>query len=175
MKSLVETKSLFFDREAIRKAFSRAELKVLSKFGAFVRRTARQSIRKASGKRVANLSAKLRQEKSPQKRQRIQAQIETAKAATTSKPGQPPKGHGQQLLKQGIQFAADPASRSVVIGAVKLNKPGMTPETLEYGGPTAIRGKGKSRRVRVKPRPYMAPAFTKNQPKLSQLWADSVK
>lgn len=175
MKSLVEMKALFFDREAIRKAFSRAELKVLSKFGAFVRRTARASIRNASGKRVANLAAKLRDEKNPKKRDRIQAQIDKAKAATISKPGQPPKGHGQQLLKQGIQFAADPASRSVVVGAVKLNKPGMVPETLEYGGQATIRTKSNTRRVRVRARPFMAPAFTSNQPKLSQLWADSVK
>ena len=41
-----EAKSLFFDRQAVSSAVSRAERRVLSKFGAFVRRGARSSIRK---------------------------------------------------------------------------------------------------------------------------------
>ena len=131
MKSLAETKQLFFDAEAIKKAFSRAEIKVLSKFGAFVRRTARQSIKKGNDKRVSTLAEKLKAEKNPKKRATIERQIQAAKAKTVSQPGKPPKGHGEQLLKTGIQFSADPQRHSVVIGPVRLNKPGLATQALE--------------------------------------------
>jgi hypothetical protein len=41
-----QAKALFFDRQPVMNAVSRAERRVLSKFGAFVRRRARSSIRK---------------------------------------------------------------------------------------------------------------------------------
>jgi hypothetical protein len=44
-----EAKRLFFDRKAVTSAADRAELRVLSKFGAFVRTRARSSIRKRKG------------------------------------------------------------------------------------------------------------------------------
>lgn len=43
---LNQAKGLFFDRPAVKNAVDRAERKVLTKFGAFVRRGARSSIRK---------------------------------------------------------------------------------------------------------------------------------
>ena len=43
---LKQAKSLFFDRQAVMNSVNRAERRVLSKFGAFVRRGARSSIRK---------------------------------------------------------------------------------------------------------------------------------
>ena len=43
---LNQAKELFFDRAAVTNAVDRAERKVLSRFGAFVRRGARSSIRK---------------------------------------------------------------------------------------------------------------------------------
>jgi hypothetical protein len=43
---LKQAKGLFFDRPAVMKAVDRAERKVLSRFGSFVRRGARSSIRK---------------------------------------------------------------------------------------------------------------------------------
>ena len=46
---LKHAKGLFFDRQAVQDAVSRSERKVLSKFGAFVRQTAKTSIRKRKG------------------------------------------------------------------------------------------------------------------------------
>ena len=43
---LNQAKGLFFDRQPVLNAVSRSERRVLSKFGAFVRRGARSSIRK---------------------------------------------------------------------------------------------------------------------------------
>lgn len=42
----IDTKQMFFDSKKVRRATDRATRRVLSKFGAFVRRTARSSIRK---------------------------------------------------------------------------------------------------------------------------------
>jgi len=47
--NLDKAKSMFFDRKAVVGAVDRATRKVLSKFGAFVRTTARHSIRKRKG------------------------------------------------------------------------------------------------------------------------------
>jgi len=47
--NLDKMKSMFFDRKAVKNAVDRATRKVLSKFGAFVRTTARHSIRKRKG------------------------------------------------------------------------------------------------------------------------------
>jgi len=44
--SFDKMKAMFFDRKAVKNAVDRATRKVLSKFGAFVRTTARHSIRK---------------------------------------------------------------------------------------------------------------------------------
>lgn len=195
-------KEFFFDRQVVLTAVDRARKRVLSKFGSFVRRTARQSIRKRK---------------------------------RASLPGQPPSGHGKQLLKTFIYFGYDPGNDSVVIGPEKLggSSMGEAPEVLEYGGwgmrkntrrrrrvvgaPGEIeigRAGGRStkpvtdwhRRVRQvtyarlrtsaqaahanrlneelygpdyrkqpAARPFMVPAFNRERPKLDALWADSVK
>ena len=68
----------------------------------------------------------------------------------------------------------------MVIGPQRLNqKVGDAPQALEYGGTSTIvesvRGRRKKRRVRVKARPFMGPAFQKEQPKLPAMWAGSVR
>jgi len=128
----------FFDKQAVRDKVDVGTRRVLSKFGAFVRRTARSSIRK---------------------RKRISA------------PGAPPSSH-IGLLKKFIFFGYEPTARSVVIGPVRLsqNGRGKAPALLEHGGPAKV---GK-RRARYKPRPFMGPAFQKEQPKLPAMWRDSI-
>lgn len=59
-----------------------------------------------------------------------------------------------------------------MIGPVRLNrKQGEAPGLLEHGGPVVRR----NRRVVYAPRPYMGPAFEKEQSKLPALWRDSIK
>ena len=141
------TKQMFFDRKAVTGAVDKAARRVLSRFGAFVRRGAKSSIRK---------------------RKRISA------------PGEPPSSH-TGLLKRLIYFGYDRQRRSVVIGPQRLNqKVGDAPEALEYGGfSTVIEGSSRRsrrrRRMRIAARPYMGPAFQKEQPKLPAMWAGSVK
>ncbi len=142
-----QAKGLFFDRAEVMRATSRAERRVLSRFGAFVRRSARSSIRK---------------------RKRI------------SEPGNPPSSH-TGLLRKFIFFAFDPNSQSVIIGPVRLNqKIGDAPAALEHGGTSRVlegsrRRARRTRTIRVRRRPYMQPAFEREQPKLPQMWRDSIK
>lgn len=95
-----------------------------------------------------------------------------------SPPGKPPSSH-TGLLKKFIYFGYEPDSDSVVIGPVKLNKPGAAPSVLEHGGKTLIhkrrRGRVVRRRVSIKPRPYMGPTLEKERPKLPKLWKNSVR
>ena len=142
----INFKGLFFDHKGVLAKVDRGTRRVLSKFGAFVRRGAKSSIRK-----------------------RKQASV----------PGRPPSSH-TGLLKRLIFFGYQREKRSVVIGPARLNqKIGDAPEALEYGGTSTVveglRGKRRKRRVRIKARPYMGPAFRKEQPKLPVMWRDSVK
>lgn len=138
-----EIKRLFFDREAVTSKVDAATRNVLSKFGAFVRRTAKGSIRN-------------RKKPAP--------------------PGSPPSSH-TGLLKKFIFFGFDPDRRSVVIGPTRLNHRGRgdAPPLLEYGGETTLVRRESRERVTYKARPYMGPAFEKEQPKLPAMWRDSVK
>jgi len=146
---------MFFDRAEVLGAVDKAARRVLSKFGAFVRRTARQSIRKRK---------------------------------KASKPGNPPSSH-TGLLKQFIFFAYEPNRRSVIIGPEKLigRVARKALPALEYGGESEtwnLHWKtigGQRRRVRtyekinIKARPFMRPAFAKEEPQMPHLWRDSVR
>jgi hypothetical protein len=132
---------LFFDRAAVTSAADRGTRKVLSKFGAFVRQTAKTSIRKRKA---------------------------------VSEPGQPPSSH-TGLLKRNIFFVFSPQTRSVVIGPILLNQRTDAPRLLEHGG-TVVRKKGTNFvRMKYRARPYMGPAFEREQQKLPALWRNSVR
>ncbi len=139
---LSKAKSLFFDRAKVTSAVDAATRKVLSRFGAYVRRTAKSSIRK-------------RKKSAP--------------------PSSPPSSH-TGLLRRFIFFAYDPAKQSVVIGPTALNaKNADAPETLEHGGRTALEVGKRKKRITIKARPFMGPAYKKEEPKLPQMWQDSAK
>ncbi|MBN2563034.1 MAG: hypothetical protein JXQ75_19085 [Phycisphaerae bacterium] len=139
----LEITKLFFDKKAVRDKVDAGTRRVLSKFGAFVRRTARSSIRKRK---------------------------------KSSSPGSPPSSH-IGLLKKFIFFGYEPARRSVVIGPARLSQQGRgeAPHLLEYGGATKVEHRGKSKRAKVRPRPFMGPAFEKEEPKLPAMWKGSIK
>ena len=96
----------------------------------------------------------------------------------TSKEGQPPFSH-VGLLRQWILFAWDAARKSTVVGAARLNKPGLAPATLEHGGSTVLlrrkprRGEPARKTVQIRPRPYMAPAAAKGNAKLPGFIAEA--
>jgi hypothetical protein len=138
---LSQTKGLFFDRRAVTNAADRAQRKVLSKFGAFVRQTAKASIRKRKA---------------------------------VSEPGQPPSSH-TGLLKRNIFFVFSPETRSVVIGPILLNQRTDAPRLLEHGDTVVRKKRAKRVRMKYRARPFMGPAFEREQQKLPALWRNSVK
>ena len=84
------------------------------------------------------------------------------KKNAVSKPGKPPRYH-TKLLRNGILFGYDKSSRSVVIGARKLNGSESAAEVLEKGGTTIVKtlsknGKRKRRAVKIQARPYVGRA-----------------
>ncbi len=106
-------------------------------------------------------------------RQAARSSIRKRKAV--SKPGQPPSSH-VGTLKRLLFFGYDPAKKSVVIGPTPLGSGSAdAPPLLEYGGQARVKGrKGKSVTATYRPRPFMGPALEKEEPKLPQMWADSV-
>ena len=165
-------KSMFFDRVVIT-AVNRAEIGVLSRMGSFVRTSSRTSIKKASGVKIPKLKAKLRNAKTAMAKQKAQDKLDDAIKKQTSRPGEPPKGHGAQFLKRFIYFGFDSATRSTVVGPVRLNgrKSIDAPSILEGGGRTKI----GTQTVEIEARPYMGPALVANSPKFPSLWANTVK
>lgn len=109
-----EAKSFFFDRERVLESLTAAEARVLSRGGSFIRTTAQRSMR-SGGKKGA-----------------------------VSKPGEPPRSHGERLLRKNVLFSYDAGAKSVVVGPTalnwvhfqenskKLSEP--IPAILEYGG-----------------------------------------
>ncbi len=140
-------KYMFFDRHVVMAAVDNAKRKVLSKAGAFIRTAAKTSIRKRKG---------------------------------SAPPGAPPHSH-EGSLRRLILFGYDKPNDSVVVGPVGFKK-SEAPSVLEYGGETVVLrrvggrgGKLTSQKVKIAPRPYMAPALEKERPKLPLLWRNSVR
>jgi len=107
---------------------------------------------------------------------RTEARHSIRKRKRASKPGEPPSSH-TGLLRRFIFFGYERLARSVVIGPVKLNSKNTgAPHVLEEGGSTQLSfgTRGKQRRINVKPRPYMGPAFEKVEPRLPEMWRNSV-
>lgn len=138
---LSDAKRLFFDRAAVTSAAERGTRRALSKFGAFVRQTARTSIRKRK---------------------------------SISEPGQPPSSH-TGLLKRNIFFVFSPQTRSVVIGPILLNKRTDAPRLLEHGDSVIRRRRNRRVRMTYTARPFMGPAFQREQQRLPELWKNSVQ
>ena len=151
-------KKMFFDRQAVISKVDAGTRKVLSRFGAFVRTSAKQSIKNA-----------------PFSVKKKRGEDRTNFRKQTSSPGQPPYSRSG-LLKKFIYFGYDTTKRSVVIGPEKLSgkNKGEAPSLLEYGGTTQSNLRGKKRTVSIAARPYMGPAFEKEQPKLPAMWRNSI-
>ncbi len=174
-KGGIRVKELFFDRKAVLDSLTKAERRVLPKFGAFVMTKARQSIRKARQKQIGELTREER------RRYRIAQAIakkeggrKPKRPLAPSKPGEPPRNR-TGLLKRMIFFSYDSGRRSVVVGpeAFKPNRA----DVLEYGGVTVWTAGGPSqgKAINVAARPFMGPALVKEQPKLPAMWRDALK
>lgn len=142
----------YFKPELVERAADRAAFQSLRKFGSFVRRTAKTSI-KAAGKR-----------------------------RQVSRPGQPPRSITGLLKRLIFFIIEPEKQNVVIGPALANSKSnvrndGTIPETLERGGRVTFlaRKKRKARTVTIAPRPFMGPAMEKELPKWKGIWADSIK
>ena len=140
------TKEMFFDRGKVRRKTDSATRRVLGKFGAFVRRAARSSIRR---------------------RKRTSAPGEPPSSHT----GLLRKFifFGYDAERRSVVIGPQRLNQKVGDAPHALEHGGIS--TVVEG----LRGKRKKRRVKLAARPYMGPAFEQEQPKLPAMWRDSVK
>ena len=92
-----------------------------------------------------------------------------------SQPGKPPSSHTGDIKK--IFFSYDPREKSVITGPIEQSdkeSKGVL-ATLEGGGMTTVTLRGRRRKIKIKARPTMVPAFQHEQPKLPDLWKNSVR
>jgi hypothetical protein len=147
-------KASFFDREAVIKAMDRATHEALFKSAMYVRRVAKNSIKKV-GKRLA-------------KRHKESG----ASGSPVSAPGGPPFDHGaggEGPLKRLLVGSWDSSTRSSVVGptlfdaSVRASQRPRAPEALEFGGTvTATTRAGKRLSLHYQARPFMAPALERS-------------
>lgn len=159
-------KMLFFDSAAVTKAMNAADRKALSKFGAFVRTDARDSLRMAKQKTLGQLTSRQRMAYDiAAHNARIRGEPRPRKPEATAVPGEPPRLHvrprGSNPLRKLIFFGYDIAKKSVVIGPLPYK--GARAAKLEHGS-------GGYHKF-----PFMAPAMAKELPILPKLYENSVR
>jgi hypothetical protein len=105
---------------------------------------------------------------------RRRAQTSMRRRKGISKAGEPPSAH-VGLVRDLTYFVYDTASESVVIGPVKLNKPGAALDVLEHGGDVLTTIKGKAVSQHYEARPFMGPALDAELPQAAPLWANTIR
>ncbi len=164
---------VFFDSKELLETLDKTEIRVHSKFGAYVMTSDRRSMRKVN------------------------------KKGEPSKEGQPPKERLGHLKRgrYAVSFGYDLNTKSVVIGAeifpgLKKRNSDTMPATIEKGGDVLVdeaakkdgswsrrgmkwaRLNGKAmrqRRARMGARPHTGPAFEREKPKLMGMWANAME
>lgn len=144
-----------FDGASIARATDAGTIEALKKIGAFVRKTARQSM------------------KTPSKKAREAARA--GKVSPISTQGKPPLAHTENI-KRFMLFDVDRVRKTVSIGPKQLSRTvtNKALKALEFGGSSV--GKSprthKTRRINVKARPFMGPALEANESKFAGIFAE---
>ena len=140
-------KKMFFDRKAVSRRVDRTTRRVLSRFGAYVRTTARSSIRRRR------------------------------KASEPGKPPSSHLGllkrfiyFGYDPARETVVIGPVPLHGRGYGNALEALEYGGT--FTRYAG---TRRRRRRYRAKYRPRPFMGPAFEQVKPKLPQMWRDSVK
>jgi hypothetical protein len=192
---------LFFDSPAVTGATDRATRQVLSKFGAYVRRTAKGSIRKAKGPSKPgnpphSHKGYLREFIFFHYNPGIRSVVIGPALFARSSWAQHTLEHGGTVR---IKNRRRRTRRLGGVGEIRINEGKAAKSTKQVEGRhgtaevtyaklftaaqvdranllnAELYGPEFIPGVRIEPRPYMGPAFAKETPKLPQMWQDSVK
>jgi len=117
-----QVRRAFFDKSPAVRLLNRKTRRILSRFGAYVRTSARTSMRP-----------------------------DPKGGQQSSAPGKPPQSRGKKLLRDLLFFSYDEKSKSTVVGPLRLGRTASehVPRTLEKGG-TIVRD-GKPNRYKARP------------------------
>jgi hypothetical protein len=158
-----EIKHLFFDRQAVRRKLKPANAKALSRAGAFVRTSARTSIRRRKA-----VSAP---DSPPSAHAKHQPNLKTIffgyDPKTESVVVGPVRLNGSSSVRvpRILELGGD-----VTITQVLVGKAWLTGKK-----PTNPRQPTRKKTVKYAARPFMNPALVANQSKIPSLWANSVR
>lgn len=146
----------FFDRPAVLKAVDRAERRQLARFGAFVRRAARQSIRRTKKKSSR-----------PGRPPNTQTGLIKNAILFAYDPD------AASVVIGPVRAKSDRRTGRVVT----ISRASGVWKLLEDGGIVRARDTrtGKGRTMRYRPRPYMGPAFEKNLARMPDMLRDTVR
>jgi hypothetical protein len=140
-------KRLSFSPRTVLDATDRATRRVLMRFGSFVRRTARQSIRRSK------------------------------KISEPGRPPKSHTGAVKRLIFFSYDSGPPSVVIGpALFRSRKVKQFPLGLEALEYGGAIRRRGRFgfRTKRRVYKARPFMGPAFDREHPKLSGMWKDSI-
>lgn len=96
------------------------------------------------------------------------------KRKKSSPVGSPPSSH-LGFLRDLIIFAVDKSAGSVVVGPVKGSRGSAVARLLEKGGLLTKTKKGKTKTLRYRPHPFMAPALAANTSSFSDMLRNMLK
>lgn len=188
--NLKKIKASFLDRPAVISSLDRAAVSRLKRVGSLTRTVARRSMRKGGQplKQRSRWPAELIALAGSTPLSKLDINPMPRRSAA---PGEPPR-YRTKSIRDKIFFVTSQDRRSVVIGP-QIYKRGDTPGIVEFGGTSSeparrwvawweggvrkIRlAKGGRGRTKVKPRPYMAPAYNTAIDRLIPgIWQDSLK
>ncbi len=158
-----EIKSLFFDREAVRKRVKPGSARALSKAGAYVRTSARSSIRSRKAVSAAGSPPSAHTKRTPNLRTIFFAFDPRSESVVVG----PVRLNGPSSVRVPhiLEVGGDVTLNQVLIGK----------SWLTGKKPTSARQPVRKKTVKYAARPFMNPALVANQSKLPSLWANSVR
>jgi len=165
-----QAKKHFIDIDKVDNAVERGRMRALNRSGGAVRQTARRSMRKARRKRKSELTERELLIWEIRKREaKEEGKPNPLRPIKHSEPGEAPRWITKEIRNQ-LFYIYDPNSKSVVTGPALLNSKGgaQVLQALEEGGRT---NNGRE----IAARPFMAPAYKKNESRIVQFWKDSIK
>lgn len=184
-------KRQFVRPTAVMTPVERAELRGLKRIGAATRTIARRSMRRGGRRQsISQFDPMLKRLVREQQQRGIRnSELDIVPwPIRSSKPGQPPRTRSRRI-RDNVFFIASLPQRSVVIGP-QIYDGKDVPGLLEFGGtaeagtwvtiwengrPKIRLAKGRRKRVKVEPRPFMRPAYeTALDDLVPEIWRNSI-